>query len=52
MCWVVMDRATELGRFFNMARAFRAFPGAALDERSFANFMSEQLHIAAQKGRA
>jgi hypothetical protein len=50
LCWVVMDRATELGRFFNMARAARNFPNACIDGQSFGNFLDDQAKIAEQKG--
>jgi hypothetical protein len=52
MCWVVMDKATELGRFFNMARAAHAFPAALIDKSSFADFVEATVQLAAVKGFA
>jgi hypothetical protein len=52
MCWVVMDKATELGRFFNMARAAHAFPAALIDKGSFADFVEATVQLAAVKGFA
>jgi hypothetical protein len=52
MCWVVLDKATELGRFFNMARAAHAFPAATIDRSSFADFVEDLMKLAAVKGFA